>query len=122
MHASAFLTWFNQFDWALTPAEYTAFGVDVPMGTSVVDGFVVMPGREDLAWMRRRKEVWAWRKLKKARRWSRILARIPWVRMIAIGNALGYGNCANASDIDLVIITTPKRVWSVRLCVVTLLH
>ncbi|MBI4142554.1 hypothetical protein HY480_01620 [Candidatus Uhrbacteria bacterium] len=117
MDARAILAWFDLFDWVLTPAEYAAFGVGVPAGTAMVDGFVVAPGRKGLAWVRRRKAVWAWRKLRKARQWARVLALVPFVRMIAIGNDLGYGNCRDESDIDLVIVTAPHRVWLVRLCI-----
>ena len=114
--------WFELFDWALTPEEYTAFGVGVPKGAIIKDGFVVAPGYEDLAWARRRKTQWAWRKLKKARRWSRAFTCVPFVRMIAVGNALGYGNCRNEGDIDLIVITAPHRVWLVRLFIVGLLR
>jgi hypothetical protein len=76
----------------------------------------------DPSWEQRRKAAWAWRKFKKARRWTRLLKLVPFVRMIAIGNALGYGNCTPESDIDLVIVTAPKRIWTVRLFTVTLLR
>jgi len=42
--------------------------------------------------------------------------------MIAIGNALGYGNCSRESDIDLVVVTAPRRIWTVRLLVVAFLR
>ncbi|MDO8462743.1 MAG: hypothetical protein Q7S96_00505 [bacterium] len=70
---------------------------------------------------RQRQAQWSWRKLRKARRWSRVLRRIPGIRMIAIGNALGYGNCRAASDIDLVIITAPGRIWTARFLIVSIL-
>ncbi|MBI4434282.1 hypothetical protein HY635_00460 [Candidatus Uhrbacteria bacterium] len=76
----------------------------------------------DPSWSQRRKATWAWRKFKKARQWARVLRLVPFVRMIAIGNALGYGNCSPESDIDLVIVTAPRRVWTVRLFVVALLR
>lgn len=117
MDSREILTWFNLFDWVLTPEEYAAFGVSVPAGTVMTDGFVTLPGRTKLAWLRRKKTQWAWRKFRKARRWAHVLAYIPFVRMIAIGNALGYGNCRDESDIDLVIVTEPRCIWLVRLIV-----
>jgi|GEM_PF-913626 len=94
MDSTAISAWFRLFEWA--------------------------PG--DPSWLQRRKAIWAWRKQKKARRWVRVLRFVPFVRMIAIGNDLGYGNCSDASDIDLVIVTAPRRVWFARLCVVALLR
>jgi len=94
MDARAIRTWFDVFDWA--PA--------------------------DPSWAQRRRAIWAWAKLKKARRWARVLRFVPFVRMIAIGNALGYGNCREESDIDLVIVTAPQRLWTARLLAVALLR
>lgn len=94
MNPIAITSWFNVFDWSPT----------------------------DPRWEQRRKATWAWRKFKKVRRWARVLRFVPFVCMIAIGNALGYGNCSPDSDIDLVIVTTSKRIWTVRLLVVALLR
>ncbi|MDO8599570.1 MAG: hypothetical protein Q7S02_05670 [bacterium] len=121
MDTRAILTWFDLFDWPLTPAEIPDSRFQIP-DSLITEGFICSSGRERLVLVRRRKAILAWRKYRKARRWARVLACVPWVRMIAIGNDLGYGNCSDASDIDLVIITAPKRVWFVRLCVVTLLR
>jgi hypothetical protein len=121
MNALALRTWFDQFDWALTPAEYAAFTGAVPIEAQTVDGFVVQSDRSALAWLRRRKEVWSWAKIRRARRWACVLRVLPFIRMIAIGNALGYRNCRPASDIDLVIVTSPRRVWIVRLLVTAVL-
>lgn len=114
MDARAMRTWFDQFDWVWTPAEYAVSGFPIPEGTTVAHGFVVRPDRERLVWVRRRSEAVSWRKLRKARRWARVIAWIPWVRMIAIGNDLGYRNCRPESDIDLVIVTVPRRIWLTR--------
>lgn len=70
---------------------------------------------------RQRQAQWTWRKLRKARRWARVLRRVPGVRMIAVGNALGYGNCRDRSDIDLVVVAAPGHLWTVRLFVITIL-
>ncbi|MDO8622243.1 MAG: hypothetical protein Q7R80_03355 [bacterium] len=94
MDARAVRTWFDLVEWS--PAAHS--------------------------WPQQRKEIWAWRKLKKARRWVRVLRFVPSIRMIAIGNTLGYGNCSDESDIDFVIVTAPRRIWFVRLCVVALLR
>ncbi|MBI4449714.1 hypothetical protein HY634_01525 [Candidatus Uhrbacteria bacterium] len=131
MDAHAIRTWFDLLDWPLTPAEIPASSFSAQGGSAsggqipdswITEGFIRAPGCARLEGVRQRKAILAWRKLKKARRWVRVLRFVPSIRMIAIGNALGYGNCSDESDIDLVIVTTPKRVWFVRFCVVVLLR
>lgn len=90
---------------------------------AIADWFCLVDWRPtDPAWGHRKKAIWAWRKYRKARRWARVFVRVPFVRMIAIGNDLGYGNCSEESDVDLVIVTSPRRVWLVRWFVVALLR
>lgn len=43
------------------------------------------------------------------------LGRIPTVRAIAACNTLAWSNTTETSDIDLFIITSPRRIWITRL-------
>jgi hypothetical protein len=47
-------------------------------------------------------------------RYSRLLRRFPFVRMIAVSGALAMQNVAGNPDIDLLVIATPGRVWICR--------
>lgn len=50
-----------------------------------------------------------------ARRYGRWLARLPFVRMIAVTGALAMQNAANAQDdVDFVVVTKNGRVWLAR--------
>lgn len=54
---------------------------------------------------------------KKINIYLRYISWIPWVRMIWIWNSISM-NCATSdSDIDLYIVTAPKRLWLVRILV-----
>ena len=54
------------------------------------------------------------RKFKRALRVTKILASIPFVRMIAVCNNLPYNNAEEESDIDFFIIKKENRIWMTR--------
>ncbi len=58
--------------------------------------------------------------LKKARRWSWIFVLCPFVRLSAVCNSVAMGDVEEDSDIDLFIITKPKRLFLARLCLTIL--
>ncbi len=53
-------------------------------------------------------------KFKKINFWMKIFRLLPWVRMIAVVNPLGYRNAELGDDVDLLIITKQKRLWLTR--------
>lgn len=57
----------------------------------------------------------ALRKFRKVARAAQFLGRLPWVEGIAVCNSLAFRHTDATSDIDLFVVTSPGRVWSVRL-------
>jgi hypothetical protein len=57
----------------------------------------------------------ALRKSRRANRFVRFAAWLPWVRMVAICNSLAHSFTNERSDIDLFIVTQRGRIWSTRL-------
>jgi len=55
--------------------------------------------------------------LARARRYGRLLGYLPFVRMIGLTGSRAMGG-SNLDDIDLMIVSTPGRVWLCRLGVV----
>lgn len=49
------------------------------------------------------------------------IGRLPGVEGVAVCNSLAYHHTTADSDIDLLILTTPSRVWSVRLLAVSMM-
>jgi len=67
------------------------------------------------------RNIWQERKMLIARRAARLLSWIPFTRLVAICNTLGFGVAEETSDIDFFVIVKKGRVWSSRFfCVLTL--
>ena len=73
-----------------------------------------LPGREQLATIRRRREQIAVRMWAQASGYGRIIASLPFVRMLAVTGSLAMNNVENHPDIDYLIVTTSGRLWMVR--------
>jgi predicted nucleotidyltransferase len=49
--------------------------------------------------------------LRKAKRWSRAIGLLPFVKSVVVINSTAYGNVHDESDIDLFVVTTPNRIF-----------
>lgn len=83
--------------------------------------YYYLPRREGIVELRRRREVYSQPKLKKARKVAAVLKFIPWIKLVGVTGALALENSDEGDDIDLMIITAPKRLWLTRGLVVTFL-
>lgn len=77
-------------------------------------GFYFFAGRENIARLRHIRYDFGQKKYKKARRAARIIAFLPFVKMVAVCNNLAYSNARAESDIDFFVIARGKRIWTVR--------
>lgn len=83
--------------------------------------FLTLPEHESsiaarLYWRAEAQPLW-----RAARYYARLIAYFPFVRMIAVSGGLAMDN-ARDYDIDLLIVTAPARLWSVRGLVVALVR
>ncbi|MCX6804989.1 MAG: nucleotidyltransferase domain-containing protein [Patescibacteria group bacterium] len=63
--------------------------------------------------------------LKKALRWARAIGMLPFVKSIVVVNSVALGNAHDQSDIDLLIVTSPNRIFvskGILMGVLKLLH
>lgn len=78
-------------------------------------GFCCARGRESLRARRHSRFLFAQEKYKQASWVMRALAAMPYVRALFVCNSLALENTAEASDVDLVVITEQGGVWWARL-------
>lgn len=78
------------------------------------NGFYFLKGRGNIIKTRLERYNLAKRKFRRAKKIIKILSFIPFIRLIAVCNTLGYSNAQEESDIDLFIVTDKNRIWTAR--------
>ncbi|HSA99685.1 MAG TPA: hypothetical protein VLE49_03475 [Anaerolineales bacterium] len=79
-----------------------------------VGEYFTLRGREDIVESRERRAEIAKRLWPKAARYGQIIARLPFVRMVALTGSLAMNNTEEGKDIDYMIVTAPGRLWTCR--------
>lgn len=80
--------------------------------------YVMLRGVGDWVALRQRRERIARRMWPSALSYGRAIARLPFVRMVAVTGALTMGNVESGDDIDYFVVTEPGRVWLARFLIV----
>ncbi len=97
-----------------TVKDILANGHLVPRRLSHHEGYFMLPGREEIVAIRRRREEIARRLWPEAIRYGRIMAGLPFVRMIAVTGSLAVNNAEADADIDYLLVTGNDRLWVCR--------
>ena len=100
-------SWWRDSAWLQATVEYR-------------DGRYFPAGRGDLLHTRTRREALSRDLLEREHRILSLVARMPFVRMVALSGSLAHLNAERSADLDLFVITTPGRVWSVTLSVLVI--
>lgn len=82
------------------------------------DGFFFLPGRGHLPSIRQKRAEVARVQWPVVRRFGRLLANLPYTRMVAVTGSLAVGNADEGADLDFFIITADGRLWLCRAMVV----
>ena len=121
------LAYADVFDYPLTaqevyrylPAANASFGevnqalADETLFSKTEDYFTLR-GREEIVETRNRRVEIAGRLWPKAARYGRIIAMLPFVRMVAVTGSLAMNNTDQGKDIDYMIVTAPNHLWTCR--------
>ncbi|MEM6337790.1 MAG: hypothetical protein AAF752_14560 [Bacteroidota bacterium] len=123
------------FDFAMTPGELcrrligekaTQEQVDQALAglegaaLSIRGGWVTLAGREHLAELRQCRQAFGEAVWTDARRYTRWLNRIPFVRSVSVSGSLAADNADAEGDVDVFCITAPGRLWVARMFIVPL--
>lgn len=84
------------------------------------NGWFFPAGRSELVFVRARRESLSRALIDRDRRIVSLIARMPFVRMVALSGSLAHLNADGAADLDLFVITAPHRVWSVTVATLVL--
>lgn len=128
------ISYADVFDYPLTLEEVHRYLVGVPATRTQThmlldgaydtiehcDGFYILPGRTALVETRRRRAEAAGSMWIRARHYGRLIAQLPFVRMVAVTGALAVNNTEPGDDIDYLIVTAPGRLWLCRAFVILL--
>jgi hypothetical protein len=80
-----------------------------------VDDYVVYGAQDELIALRQMRETASEHLWPSALRYGEWLARLPFVRMVALTGALAMRNAADHDDdLDYILVTAPRRVWLAR--------
>jgi hypothetical protein len=123
------------FDFPVTASEIHRYLIGIPATQTEIDAalredqfvsqhverhgnYYTLPGRGALIEIRGLRQQTADSLWPAARRYAGIIARLPFVRMVAITGALAVDNPTDGDDIDYLIITEPGRLWLCRAMVI----
>ena len=84
------------------------------------DKFFTLPDRGGIVGVRQRRSAASRFLWPAAVNYGRLIAQIPFVRMVAVTGALAVNNSDDGDDIDYLIVTEPGRLWLCRSLVVSL--
>lgn len=117
------VTAFEIWKWLAKPeVAYRLEDVIAILNTSVLlhdrletrEGFFVLKGKLHTLATRHDRFLDATRKFKRLRRAVRYLRLLPTLRSLSVCNTLAWMNTKAESDIDLFLVTKPRRVWTTR--------
>ncbi|MFU8842959.1 MAG: hypothetical protein ACNA7V_04030 [Bacteroidales bacterium] len=125
-----FLIYFDLFSYPLTKAELATYigagpdessKLDEALKALIQSGIIFHNGDyyqinpdQNIVERRIKGNELAIRRMKTAVRFSKIIARFPYVRGVLLSGSISKGFMAENDDIDYFIITSPGRVWLAR--------
>lgn len=92
----------------------------VPRHLTYQQGFFSLHGRESIIETRLHRAEIAANTWPQARHYGKQIAKLPFVRMVAVTGGLAMENAEASDDIDYLIVTKPGRLWLCRAIIIAL--
>ncbi len=92
----------------------------VPDQLRYLEGLFTLPGREEIVSVRQKRAAAAEILWPKATYYGQLIAKLPFVRMVALTGALAMRNIDPGADLDYLIVTESGRLWVSRAMVILL--
>jgi len=120
------LAYADVYDWPLAADEVHRFlpmvadaadvtaALDAMVAASEIglrDGLYTLRGREWLVAQRRARAADSQRMWTEVARRARLLAWIPWIRLVAVSGSLAVSAARAGDDIDIFVVTDDGRLW-----------
>jgi hypothetical protein len=127
------------FQYPLTPAEIHRYLIGVKASLPEVftaieylrtrlglldclEGYYSLPGKTGLVSVRQNRRQIAGHLWPKAIHYGRLIAHLPFVRMVAVTGSLAMENVEPQADLDYLIVTRGGRLWLARAMVILLVR
>jgi hypothetical protein len=81
---------------------------------SKVGTYFTLSGREEIVHLREERELRSQKLLPHALNYGRIMASLPFVRMVTLTGSLAVKNVSGDEDFDYMVVTQPGRLWTAR--------
>ncbi len=78
------------------------------------NGFYFLAGREEIIKQRLQRKKLADEKFRKSRWILKFISYLPFIRLIMISGTMAISNPYKESDIDLLVVAKPGRIWTAR--------
>lgn len=91
------------------------------IGFRYIKGFYFLRSNKEFVSTRIVRKRNSLKKIQIAREVSKLLKRIPFIKMVAITGSLSMFNAEDGSDIDLMVVTKKGRLWTTRFLSILLL-
>lgn len=121
-HSEIFSVFYhNLFDYPMAFSDIVRWNPknapDVNVSVDYKNGFYFIKGREGLIYKRTLRKRISDKKIKIARKASRVISFVPTIEMVCLSGSLAMNNATEEGDIDLLIVTKKGRLWSSRIMV-----